>query len=389
MIDLDRVRAETPGARERVFCDSAGSSVPPRQVLDEVLGHLRREAEVGGYRAAAERARDLDAGYGVFAALLDCEPEDVAFTDSATRSWLALLDAVPLAAGDRVLISQVEYGANAAALRRLSEERRFTIERMPCRASGQIDAEALPEFLDERVKLVSLVHMPTNSGLINPVADVTAAAHAVGALVLADACQSVGQATVSLRESGVDLLSGAGRKWLRGPRGTGFLAARRSVADRLWPRLVDHSGAEWHTQEGYRLRADARVFQLFESGVAERLGLIGAARYALDLGLEEIQAAVRERAGRLRAGLDALDRVTLTDPGSPLSGIVTFTLEGVPPAQAKEALYGQGIVLGSSGIEGARIDMETRGLQEVLRVSPHYFVSEADLDRTLAAIARL
>jgi selenocysteine lyase/cysteine desulfurase len=389
VIDLDRVRAETPGARQRVFCDSAGSSLPPAPVLDEVVAHLRREAEVGGYRAAAERAEDLDAGYGVFARLLDCAPEEVAFTDSATRSWLALLDAVPLAAGDRVLISQVEYGANAVALRRLAEERGFAIEKMPCRETGQIDTDALAGFLDERVKLVSLVHMPTNSGLINPVAEVAAAAHAVGAPVLLDACQSVGQTTLSMRASGVDLLSGTGRKWLRGPRGTGFLAARGSAAEQLWPRLIDHSGAAWHTQESYRLRGGARVFELFESGVAERLGLVAAARHALDLGPAEIETAVRERAGRLRTGLGALERVTLTDPGQPLSGIVTFTVDGVPPARVKEALFEVGIVLGSSSVEGARIDMETRGLDEVVRASAHYFVSGNDLDRMLAAIAGL
>jgi selenocysteine lyase/cysteine desulfurase len=296
---------------------------------------------------------------------------------------------VPLSAGDRVLISQVEYGANSVALRRLAEERGFSIERMPCRESGQIDVEALTEVLDERVKLVSLVHMRTDSGLVNPVAEVTAAAHAVGALVLLDACQSIGQARLSIRESGVDLLSGTGRKWLRGPRGTGFLAAPRAAAEHLWPRLVDHSGAEWHTQDGYRLRADARVFQLWEASAACRLGLIAAARYALDLGVAEIETAVRERAGWLRGGLGALPGITLTDPGEPLSGIVTFTLEGVPPARVKEALFERGIVLGSSGIEGARIDMETRGLREVVRASPHYFVSEDDLDRTLAEIARL
>ncbi len=389
MIDLDRVRADTPTARDRVFLDSAGSSLPPAPVRGEVLDHLHREAEVGGFRAAAERADDLEAGYGLLARLLDCEPEEVAFTDSATRSWLALLDAVPLTAGDRVLISQVEYGANAVALRRLAEERGFSVERMPCRDSGQIDAEALPGFLDERVKLVSLVHMPTNSGLVNPVAEVAAAAHAVGALVLADACQSVGQARLSIRESDLDLLSGTGRKWLRGLRGTGFLAARRAVAERLWPRLVDHSGAEWHPRDGYRLRAGARVFQLWESGVAERLGLIAAAGYALELGLPEIEAAVRERAEKLRAGLRALPGITVTDPGEPLSGIVTFTLDGVPPARVKETLFERGIVLGTSGIAGARIDMEARGLQEVVRASPHYFVSADDLDRTLAEIARL
>ncbi|MGH3627291.1 MAG: aminotransferase class V-fold PLP-dependent enzyme, partial [Sciscionella sp.] len=165
MIDLDAVRADTPGARDRIFLHSAGASLTPEPVLSEVIGHLRREAEVGGYRAAAERHAELEQGYAVFAELLDCAPEDIAFTDSATRSWLGLLDAVPLGRGDRVLISQVEYGANAVALYRLAEHLGFSVEVMPALPSGQVDVAALPSLLDERVKLVSVVHMPTNSGL--------------------------------------------------------------------------------------------------------------------------------------------------------------------------------------------------------------------------------
>ncbi len=234
-LELAAIRADTPHAGDHVFLDSAGSSLPPNPVLEQEIAYLRREAEIGGYRAAAEREDDLQRGYQVFADLLDCAPEEVAFTDSATRSWLTLMDSVPLRAGDRVLIGRVEYAANAVALLRRAEETGASVEIVPADESGALSVAALRDMLDERVKLVSIVHVPTGTGLVNPVREATAAAHEAGALVLLDACQSIGQLPVRVGELGVDLLSGTGRKWLRGPRGTGFLVARQAVADRLRP----------------------------------------------------------------------------------------------------------------------------------------------------------
>lgn len=387
--DLAAARADTPGCGPTVFLDSAGSALRPRPVIDAVAAHLVREDEVGGYRAAEERAEDVERGYAVFADLLDCDPEDVAFTDSATRSWLTLLDSVPLGPGDRVLISHAEYGANAVALLRLAERSGASVELVASDESGQLSVPALRGLLDERVKLVSLVHVPTNGGLVNPVRPVVEAAHEAGALVLLDACQSVGQLPVRVRELGVDLLSGCGRKWLRGPRGTGFLVARRAVADRLRPRLIDHAGAIWDSPGTYRLRTDARVHQLWECDLAGRLGLIAAAEYALGIGLDVIAAEVGDRSARARAGLAALPGVRVHDLGERPCGIVSFTVEGVDPYVARDALRARGVTITVNLPESSQIDMVERGLSALLRASPHYFVSPAEIDRFVAEVAAL
>lgn len=386
----DVLRADTPGARDLVFLDSAGSSLSPTPVLDEVIGHLRREAEIGGYLAQNERADDLERGYQVFADLLDCDPEDIAFTDSASRSWLTLFDSVPLAKGDRVLIGEVEYVANAVVLLRLAEQSGASIEVVPSDEYGQFSVPALRDLLDERVKLVSLVHVPTNTGLVNPVREVADAAHEAGALVLLDACQSVGQLPVRVRELGVDLLSGTGRKWLRGPRGTGFLVARRSVADRLWPRLIDHTGAGWAALDRYELRSDAKVHQLYEFSVANRLGLIRAVDYAQALGIDRIQTMVTERAERARAGLAALPGVTVRDIGREHCGLVTFTVDGVEPGVVRDTLRQRGVVVTVSPGQSSLIDMTARGLTDgVVRASPHYFVTTDDVDRFVTEVSTL
>lgn len=389
MIDLDTVRAQTPGCRRGVFLDSAGSSLPPAPVLDEVIGHLRREAEVGGYRAHDERLDDLEAGYGLMASLLGCEPDEVAFTDSATRSWLTAFDAVPLAAGDRVLVTEVEYAGNAIPLLRRAEEVGATVEPVPSDPAGAVDVAALRSMLDERVRLVSLVHVPTNGGLVNPVAPVAEAAHEVGALVLLDACQSVGQLPVRADELGADIISGTGRKWLRGPRGTGFLVVRRGVLDRLRPRLVDLHSATWRTPETYELRSDARVFELWESSTANRLGLLAAVRYAQDLGIDAIAAAVRSRTEYLRAGLAALPTVTVHDLGETRAGIVSFTVAGHTPDQVRTLLAAHDVTVTTTGVSSTRYDMTRRALPEVVRASPHYFVDEPQLDKALTTLATL
>jgi len=387
MIDLANVRADTPGSHRGVFLDSAGSSLPPVQVLDEVIGHLHREAEIGGYRAAAERAEDLENGYAVLATALGCEPDEVAFTDSATRSWLAAFDAIPLAEGDRILVTEVEYAGNAIPLLHRAAEVGASVEPVPSDANGAVDVEALRRRIDERVKVVSLVHVPTNGGLVNPVNDVVAAAHEVGALVLLDACQSAGQ--VPLTGLSADIVTGTGRKWLRGPRGTGFLVVRRDVRERLRPRQVDLHSGSWETLDRYRLRADARVFELWESSVADRLGLIAAFRYALDLGMDAIAAAVRDRGAHLRAGLAKLPGVTVHDLGVDQCGIVTFTVDGHTPTTVRDRLRERGVTVTTTGVESTRYDMTRRNLDEVVRASPHYFITPEQLDSAVAAVAEM
>lgn len=387
MIDLAAVRADTPGSHRGVFLDSAGSSLPPVQVLDAVVNHLRREAEIGGYRAAEERATDLADGYRVLAAALGCEPEEVAFTDSATRSWLTVFDAVPLSAGDRILCTEAEYAGNAIPLLRRAAEVGATVSTIPSDATGAVDVAALRTMLDERVRLVSLVHVPTNGGLVNPVTPVVEAAHEVGALVLLDACQSAGQ--LPLTGLDADIITGTGRKWLRGPRGTGFLVVRNRVRDRLRPRQVDLHSGTWVGDDTYELRDDARVYELWESNIADKLGLIAAFRYALELGFDKIAAAVQDRATHLRAGLSAVPEVTVQDLGTDRCGIVTFTVAGVAATTVRDHLREEGVTTTISGVTSTRYDMTRRGLDEVIRASPHYFVSPDQLDEAVTAVANL
>lgn len=391
---VDTVLAETPAAARGVFLDSAGSSLPPRVVTDTVVDHLRREAEIGGYAAAAERADDLLAVRGSVGRLLGAPAHTIALSDSATRAWCDVFYAVPLAPGDRILLSPVEYATGAVAALQRAHATGAVVEQLPADDIGAIDVAALGRVLDERVKLVSLVHAPTNSGLINPVREVVDAAHAVGALVLLDACQSVGQVDLDVRELGVDALSATGRKWLRGPRGTGMLYVAEHLLDGLEPRSLDLHSATWTGPTSYEIVDDARRFETWEHDVAARLGLGAAADHLLALGPDVVEAAVRDRADHLRADLDALPRVTVQDagfrrPGTQLSGIVTFTVDGVDPYEVKSRLAEQGVTVTVSPRSSTLLDMTARGLDAVVRASPHCFLRTDQLDAAVSAVAAL
>ncbi len=389
MIDVGRERDLTPGSRAQVFLDSAGSSLPMAGVVETVVAHLRREAEVGGYRAAAERVEDIETLPVAIGRLLHCAPTEIALADSATRAWSQFVTAIRWRAGDRILIGGNEYASNAIALLQRARHDGCTVEVVPGTEDGGIDLTALASMLDERVRLVSLVHVPTNSGRVAPVAQAAALAREAGALVLLDACQSVGQLDVDVAALGVDALSATGRKWLRGPRGTGFLYVRSGLIDDLEPAAADMRGATWSGPASYDLRPDAARFELWEADVAGRLGLKGAVDHLLDLGPTVVEQAVRAVAAALRAGLADLPNVTIRDHGTDLCGIVSFTVNGVRADQVRADLDAHGITVSVSAAASTRLDMTTRELDAVVRASPHYFVSEDDVDRTVTAVAAL
>lgn len=387
MIDIDQIRADTPATTRRAYLHNAGAGLMPAPVVEAMKRHIDLEAEIGGYAAATQEAPRLQAVYTSIAKLLGAAPDEIAITENATVAWQMAFYALRFAPGDRILTAEAEYAANYVAYLQVARRTGAVIEVVPSDASGQLDVAALGRMTDSRVKLISITWIPTNGGLVNPAAEVGKIARASGIPYLLDACQAVGQMPADVEAIGCDMLSATGRKFLRGPRGTGFLYVRRAMIQRLEPPIIDHFAAPWVARDEYRLRDDARRFESWENNYAARMGLGVAVDYALGIGLDAIEARCRLLAGRLREGLRSIPGLRLRDLGLHPSAIVSFTMEGIEAQAVVDAAARAGITIGVSNPSSTRLDAEARGLPALVRASPHYYNTEAEVDRMIEVAA--
>ena len=385
--EIEAARAATPGCGEVIHLNHAGSSLPPQTVLDAQIGHLQAEATIGGYEAAAIAIDRRDAVYDSIGVLIGARPHEIARMEHATAAWNAAFWSVPMEPGQTIVVHDHEYGANIVAFLVAAQRRGIVIERVPSDASGQVDVGAIADRLARfDVALVSLTHVPTNGGLVNPASEVGALTRAAGVPFLLDACQSVGQLHVDVGEIGCDLLSATGRKYLRGPRGTGFLYVGDAIVERLTPSQPDHHGTELVAGDRFEWRDGARRFEYWEHSVAGWLGLGAAVDHALGWGIDRIEMTVTERAEQLRAMLvDA--GFTVYDEGVQRCGIVTCASDAVVSGELQQLLARNGINTTSTLADSSRWDVERRHLPALLRMSVHYTTAMDELTTAVAALA--
>jgi selenocysteine lyase/cysteine desulfurase len=383
---LEAVRAATPGVDNVIHVNNAGSALPPSVVTDTVVDYLRREEAIGGYETADERHDQLEGVYDSLGALVGAPREHMAVIENATRAWDMAVYGYPFARGDRVVTCRAEYSSNVLAFLQL--ERRLGIEMVLIDDDehGQIDLDQLDTELAHGAAMMAMTHIPTSGGLINPAEEVGALCRKHGVFYVLDACQSVGQVPLDVDTIGCDVLSGTGRKYLRGPRGTGFLYAGERALDVLEPPFIDLHSADWIRANDYEWRSDARRFENWETYYAGKAGLGAAIEYALGLGIDVTGARLADLAARLRVGLESLERVAVHDKGARRGGIVTFTVDGVDATSVHAQLLARRINTSTSGPDRARLDLEPRGLPTVIRASTHYYNTEDEIDTVITAV---
>lgn len=395
-IDLRRLREDTRGVSKVIHLNNSGASLPPNVVVDAVVSHVRTEEEMGPYEAAALSTERAAALYTAAATLIGCTEQEIAFCDSASRAWNVLLYSLRLKKGDRILVSPLEFGSGLVALQHIAERSGATVEVLPADAEGRVLCNELYRTLSgKRPALVAITHAAAHSGSVNPINEIGAMVKDIGAFYVVDACQSVGQMQVCVDESNCDALTATGRKWLRGPRGTGFLYVRKTVSESIDPITSDLVSADYSlepyhdTRSHLRIRSDARKFELWERNVAAAIGFGVAIEYLLEL-ISNYGEAIYERivslaqytAERLRE----INHVDVWAPPRAQSGVVGFLPRDHDAAALKAACFKAGINISTMSKWDAPLDFERRGASTVCRVAPHYFNDLGEIDRFVEVV---
>lgn len=385
-IDVEAVRRQTRGVLGVAHLNNAGSSLVSSPVMDTVVGHLRREEQIGGYEAAEEAADRLEGVYSSVARLIGAGPHEIALAENGSRAWAIAVYSFPFVPRTRLLIGRTEYAGNVIALRQLARRNDLQIVVLDDDHHGQVDVEHLQRELDRgNVAMVALTHVPMANGLVNPAAEVGRRCRAAGVMFVLDACQSVGQMPLDVQSLGCDVLAGTGRKFLRGPRGTAFLYVRASVLERLEPAILDGHSAVQTGAEGLEVRGDARRFESWETSAAGRLGLGRAVDYALALGLDAVQERVSGLAEQLRSELAAVSGVTVHDRGITRCGIVTFSVKDSDARNIRARLADHRINVSVAPLSAAQVDSILTGALQgpdmVVRASVHYYNTETEIQR--------
>ena len=390
MIDIEKIRAETPGIEFSTHLNACGASLMPQSVVDVIVEHTQLEALMGGYEAESKKIDGLNKIYDTVAEHIGASSREIALMENATVAWSHAFYALPLKSGSKILTSEAEYAANYVAFLQRAKRDNIKIDIIPSDQNGTLDVNALEAMVDERVGLIAISWIPTNGGLVNPAENVGQVAKKHNIPYLLDACQVAGQMPINVNKIGCDFLSATGRKFLRGPRGTGFLYIKEKWLSTIEPAMIDHFGAPWVKKNVYELREDARRFETWENSYALRAGLGEAIKYAEEIGIDLIHERVQLLAKLNRELLSEIENIQLRDIGIKQCGIISFSIEEKnDPKKIVDQMSEAGFAIGLVDPESTLIDSEKRNLPTLLRMAPHYYNTEDEIVKAVKELSLL
>jgi cysteine desulfurase/selenocysteine lyase len=378
--EIQQFRAETKGTAHKIHFNNAGSSLPPDIVVDTVINYLKEEAINGGYETEFKYKDEIENTYALIAKLINAEPGEIAIVENASTAWSAAFYAIDFKAGDEVITSEMEYVTNLIAFTNAEKKSGISIKVIPNDPHGNFQLAELEKTITSQTKLIAVTHIPSTAGGMIPIVEIGKIARKHNILYLVDACQSAGQLPLDVAEIGCDMLSVTGRKYLRAPRGTGFLYVRKEVQNQLNPIFMDGYTADLVSQHEFKIRNDARRFELYENNRALVLGLGKAVEYALNIGIDKIWQRIQFLANLLRLQLKGIDGITVHDFGAEQCGIVTFSLNGLDSTLVKAKLAEKNVNVSVGKAASTLIYMDKNHLSSIVRASVHYYNTEEEVD---------
>ena len=390
-MNIVQIRAETPHCQNKIFINSAGASLMPQQVVKDIHHYLLEEEAHGGYKVADTNPTTIANFYKEAAQLINTQPHNIAFAHDATDAYTKALSSIPFKTGDVIITSEDDYSSNQIQFLSLKERFGIVLKRIKTLENGDLDITSFQALIAEQKPiLVAITHIPTNSGLIQDVESIGEICAAEDIIFLVDACQSVGQMVVDVQQIKCDFLTTTGRKFLRGPRGTGFLYVSDGILNKgLNPLFIDGNGADWMTPSTFKVLGDAKRFEHWEHPYALMVGLTTALRYANELGMDNIEQRNKTLIERFRANLATIPTITTFDKGSRTANILTFRKQGKSQQQIQEVFDKNKVYHNVSTKNWGVIDYAKKGVDWTIRLSPHYFNTLAEMDEVATIIDRI
>ena len=384
-------RQDTIGIENQIHLNNAGAALMPKPVIEAIQNHLYLETIRGGYEAAAIANSKITQFYLAVATLINAKPHQIAFASSATDAFNRALTAIPFNKGDVIITSIHDYVSNQLAFLQLQKRYEISVIRARNNDSFVVDEDHVLELIyHHRPRLVAITHIPTYSGVIQPLMKIGALCQTIDTLFMVDACQSVGQVEVDVAAIGCDFMSATFRKFLRGPRGTGFLyVSDRVLHADMAPLCIDLHSANWVETEGFELAADAKRFELWERFYAGMIGAAVAADYAYTIGMPTIETTVQQLAAHLRTRLSQVAGIDMLEKGHPFSSIVTFYPHHASHDKLKKELDRLRVNCSTIWPSSALIEYQQRSIPWAFRWSPHYFNTLDELDQAVNKLSQL
>lgn len=384
--EIFKIRSETAGTTHRIHFNNAGASLPPDVVIETVVGYLHEEAIYGGYETEYKYRDQIEKTYSLIAKLINAAPDEIAITENASTAWGMAFNGLGLNDGDEVITSEMEYVSNLLGFLHGKHTHGIKIKVVSNDAAGNFLLQDLKNAISDRTKLIAITHIASSTGGMMPINEIGKIARGKNILYLVDGCQSAGHFPIDVKEIKCDMLSVTGRKYLRGPRGTGFLYIRKDIQDKLKPAFMDQRSIQSIDHENYQLRADAKRFELFEKNRALGLGLGKAVEYILDIGIVRIWERIRLLASHMRSQLTGIEGITVHDRGENKCGIVTFSVDGNDSTEIKNKLAEKNINVSVAIATSTLIFMDKNHLSSILRASVHYYNTEEEIQAICEAL---
>ncbi|AEV98053.1 aminotransferase V [Niastella koreensis] len=378
--EIQAIRAETAGTAARIHLNNAGASLPPDVVIKTMVDFLREEALLGGYEIEAKYRTQLDHTHELIAQLINANRDEIALVENASAAWDLAFNGLHFEPGDEVIVSEMEYISNVLGLLNAQKMNGIVIKVIPNNAAGIFPLHELEAAITDKTKLIAVTHIPSTAGNVLPAAAIGEIARKHNVLYLLDACQSVGHVPVDVQAIGCDLMAVTGRKYLRGPRGSGFLYVRQSIQDKLRVLFFDGRTVTKVTQQDFIVRADARRFEWYEKNPAIVLGLQKAVEYLLNIGIDRVWQRIRYIADLFRERLREIDGIVVHDQGDVLCGIVTFSATGIAAKDIRAKLATKNINVHIGLAHSTLYYMNRKGLNDIVRASVHYYNTEEEIE---------